>query len=230
MRKNSIVSTLQASASKAHPMVGVQESSGPIIKDGNHADGKRVATTMDRADGKALAVAVIAKCQDQQDTWQAFAHRAIALSNEGRAEFVGAIDAWLKDLRKGHTLLGMDKKQAGQRIASATTGASEMRTIANAWNAGASVDGLIEFDWTTTGKPCNAGGSPIKRAFADIRYSVILAYARTFSDAKAGRPADSFLVKLGKFLEKGKPGDDAPESDKVEYLSLVAYYNTRTAK
>lgn len=182
---------------------------------------KRVTTLDDKMQGNLLAQEAWAQARMSQNPWKGFADRIIGLNMEARAAFISAVDGLLKDAKKANTLDGtVEAKTAARRVASATVEVSKLRTFAKAFNAGASEAGLLEYVRLQTKlKP----EQPLP--LSDVAWMWMSEYARTFSDSKAGRKPDSFLVKLNKFLERNKP-DGTVEADMKAYDKVVEFYNS----
>lgn len=173
------------------------------------SDVKSVANT--------LANEVIAQAMAVSTTWKGFALRIIALPTDGRTQFITSIDAWLKGIRKGtaETMGSMtsdgkpdptkeDTRLAGKRVASATVEVSKLRKIAQAWNAGGSTEGLVDYVRRVQRAP-----NFTEADLPNLGYEVVVEYARTFSESTAGRKADPWIVKLSKWMEKNPvPADD----------------------
>jgi len=179
-----------------------------------------------------LANRVIATIrQDARSVWGMFALEVIGLPTDGRAQFIKTIKGWLADARKlekadtrnvdkeGKPAPTKDEvKAAAARVNSATTQASKLSTIAHAWNSGGNDEDLLAYMVKQNG---------VKYAkVADVPYERIVEYARTFRELTAGRPADPFLLRITKALDKCQPriGDDMPDTDedKATHAALVA--------
>jgi len=179
--------------------------------------GKRIATLDDKMAGNMLALEVMATAQTQGQVWRRFAMRVIESNIEQRAAFIDAIDRGLKELREQNKLGDLvDAKVAKKRVAVATVEVSKLRTVASAFNGGATVEGLVQYVASAT--------KTQSVELDNIGYTMIVEYARTFSTSKAGRKADTLLVKFGKWLEaQAKVG--IAESDMVIYNQLVEVNN-----
>lgn len=181
----------------------------------------------------ALVAEVMATVQLQIKPWHAYACRVIALPTDGRALLIKMLGDDLRKMRADnaaiHAELGKDgkpnptkdeTKAAAKLVASATVNVARLSTIAKAWNSGATLEGLLDFATGRGGKPTSIN---------EIGFIVIYNYAQTFSKSKAGRTPDTWLVKLGKFLEKNPPAED--DADALEqYNAIVAVYNAESAK
>lgn len=181
---------------------------------------KRAATVDDKATGNMLANEVFATIQQHhRSVWRNFAVRLMDLNHEARKAFISAIKAQIKGWKTANQLDGaVDKKAAAARVNSATVEASKLATIANAWNKGASVEGLIAYATIEGYNP---------PSFDDVSYTMMVEYARTFSTKKQGRPAHGILTKFGKWLETVGEGDT--EEDVAIKAKLVKFYNELNA-
>ena len=174
----------------------------------------------DRMIGNNVANRVIAQAMTAANTWKAYAVELMGMSIEGREQFVKSIDAWLKGAKKANAeSMGTfdkegkanptkdDTKLATQRVNTATVEVSKLKTVANAFNSGADIPGLIAHFGSTQ----RLSGAQMNHVSVDdIGYTVIVEYARRFSESKAGRKADIWMVKFAKWLEKNPaPEDDA---------------------
>ena len=168
-----------------------------------------------RMAGNMLANEVIAYTMTTAGAWKGYAMRLITGTTDMRKVFMDAIEKGLKDMRKANAEsiaaslnkdgkpdpTKDDTKLAGSRVRSATTNISWLRSIAHAWNSGASVEGLLDY--------AKATGRRTHATVEEVGYTVIVEYAAQFREAQAGRPADPWLVKLAKWLEKNPvPADD----------------------
>ena len=183
---------------------------------------KRVHTADDRMAGNLLAQEAWATVRTQANVLHALALKAIrGLTVEGREAFIKAVDGLKKDTRNALVRLkieGADSKLIAQRVNSATTRVSELRTIAKAWNSGATEQGCVEYVAGTMRE--NAGQVTIE----DIGFHTIVEYARLFSESKAGRKPDTYAQKVAKFLERTKPEEGDKQGGEL-YDALVAMYN-----
>lgn len=178
---------------------------------------KRVHTADDRMAGNLLAQEAWATVRTQANVLHALALKAIrGLTVEGREAFIKAVDGLKKDTRNAHE--GADSKLIAKRVNSATTRVSELRTIAKAWNSGATEQGCV--DYVAGTMRANAGQVTIE----DIGFHTIVEYARLFSESKAGRKPDTYAQKVSKFLERTKP-EEGDERGGALYDALVAIYN-----
>jgi hypothetical protein len=166
-----------------------------------------------RMQGNMLANEVFAQVKLTGNIWRTFALRLINGTVDMRAAFLAACKTMLRDMRKQNSeaIANLNKdgkpdptkddtKLAAKRVNSATIEVSKLTTIANAFNAAATVEGLVEHA-NTTGR-CKGA------RLEDIGYEVMVEYARLFSESKAGRKADPFITKLSKWLEKNPPAED----------------------
>ena len=186
---------------------------------------KRIATRDDKMAGNMLANEAIALAMQQANDWRNLFFRPFDLTLEGRTYFLDAVKNWRKEQAAANvTGTGADAKVIKRRMAAALTRISELTTVANAINAGASMAGYVDYI-IRTHPECKGCTEEDARKLVGI--AVLVEYARTFSEAKAGRKADTWLVKMGKFLERNKPAED----DKVgndQFAKFVALYNELT--
>lgn len=181
----------------------------------------------------ALTAELMAYVRGQAPKWHGFAVRIINLTTDGRAAFIKQLKEQTAEMRKANAdaLAVLDKagkpdpsksdnKTASGRVRSALVEVSKLSTIANAFNSGATIEGLIEHH-ATTGRQQSEG-----LTLEHVGYEVMVEYARLFSKSGAGRKADPWLVKFGKWLEsQGKVGDDADEITQAQYAQAVALFN-----
>jgi hypothetical protein len=163
--------------------------------------------------GNTLAQEVLAHARNAAQSWAGFAWRVIKeLTTDGRVAFLRAIKDNLDDMRKANEQEGFDAKLMRKRIASATVYVSQLNTIANAFNGGASVEGLAAYHGVND--PENLG------------FVMIYEYAQIFSKSAAGRKRDALIVKLGKWLDgQKKEIDQFTAEDRAVYATLVAKFN-----
>jgi hypothetical protein len=183
--------------------------------------------------GNNIANAVIAQAMVAATTWKTYAAQLIVADVSTREQFVKSIDAWLKECRKANaeSMGTMDKegkanptkedtKLAGQRVNSATVEVSKLRTVANAFNSGADIPGLIAHFGSTQRL---SGAQMNQVSMDDIGYTVIVEYARRFSESKAGRKADIWMVKFAKWLEKNPAPEDDSQGQAMHKAALTLF-------
>jgi hypothetical protein len=183
--------------------------------------------------GNNIANAVIAQAMVAATTWKTYAAQLIVADVSTREQFVKSIDAWLKECRKvnAESMGTMDKegkanptkedtKLAGQRVNSATVEVSKLRTVANAFNSGADIPGLIAHFGSTQRL---SGAQMNQVSMDDIGYTVIVEYARRFSESKAGRKADIWMVKFAKWLEKNPAPEDDSQGQAMHKAALALF-------
>lgn len=178
----------------------------------------------DRMAGNMLAAEVMAQAKVNGNIWRAFAMRILALTVEARAVFIKAIKNEQAALTKGQTADGWDKKFSTTNTRSFGTEVSKLTTIANAFNSGATVAGWLEFvnkQQDDKSKQAKSEAEMLEHG----GYETLVQYARTFSSSTAGRKADDWLTKFGKFLERNKPADDDAKGQDL-YEQAVKFYNT----
>lgn len=178
----------------------------------------------DRMAGNILAAEVMAFAKGHRNVWKGFALRIITdLTVEARAVFIKALKNEKATLTKAQTEHGFDAKFSKVNTASMTTEVSKLTTIANAFNSGASVAGWREF----VNRQLNDESKHAKDDAEMLEhggYDTLVAYSKLFSDSKAGRKADDWLTKFGKFLERNKPADDDAKGAEF-YEKAVEFYN-----
>jgi len=176
-----------------------------------------------------LAAEVVAHAQMDSKVWLRFAWRLINATTEMRAQFVKTLDEMLKDMRRVNAEAGaaLDKdgkpdvsksgtKQASQRVNTAMVNVSCLRTIANAFNGAATIDGLLTH-------ACESMRLKLGECTQDqVGWVVIVEYARTFSTAKAGRKADPFLTKLTKWLDSTGKVDESDAVQLAQWKEVAA--------
>lgn len=175
-----------------------------------------VAGTDARMAANTLAAEVMAHAQIDAQVWLRFGWRLIEGTTDMRAQFVKVLDEMLKDMRRVNAEAGaaLDKggkpdvsksdiKQAASRVKVASVNVSCLRTIANAFNGAATIDDMLNH-------ACKSMRVPVGSCTQEqIGWVVMVEYARTFSESKAGRKADPFLTKLAKWLDSaGKVAED----------------------
>lgn len=181
-----------------------------------------------------LVSSVMAHVVQDSSFWHRAAVQLIQGETDFRAAFVKTMSEQLKDVkrRNAEAFGTVDKdgkpdptkgetKLAGSRVQSATVQVSKLTTIAKAFNAGATLEGLLTHF-------AEQHKVPVKQVTLDaIGYEPIVEYARKFSEAKAGRKPDAWLVKFGKWLDSaGKVGDDASAEEQAQYAKAVAFFNS----
>jgi len=181
---------------------------------------KRIATLDDKMVGTTLASEIMAAAKLEANIWRSFAIRIMNITAEARVAFLNAIKADKGAITKGQTEFGIDDKLAKKRTNSATTRVSEMQAFANAWNSGATVNGLVVY--VNESMPAGKRANSEDEVLAHCGYAVMLEYARTFSKSKAGRPSKTWIQKMVKFLEDN-PVDEGP--DAKLYTTIVKLVN-----
>lgn len=181
---------------------------------------KRVATLDDKMVGTTLASEIMAAAKLEANVWRGFAVRIMHATSEARVALLNAIKADKGAITKGQTEFGIDDKLAKKRTNSATTRVSEMQAFANAWNSGATVNGLVVY--VNESMPAGKRVNSEDEVLAHCGYAVMLEYARTFSKSKAGRPSKTWMQKMVKFLEDN-PVEEGP--DAKLYATIVKLVN-----
>ena len=192
----------------------------------------QVVGTDARMQANTLAAEVMAQAQMDSKPWLRFAWRIINGTTDMRAQFCKVLDEMKKDMRRVNAEAGAvlgrdgkpdisksDTKQAAARVNSALNRVSVMTTIANAFNGGGTIDGLLAH-------ACESMRLKLGECTQDqIGLEVIYEYAKKFSGSKAGPKPKAFLVKLTKWLEEaGKPHEDSATyaQDMEHHAQVVA--------
>lgn len=174
--------------------------------------------------GNLLAAAVLAFAKGNVNSWRLFAIRVIGMTPEARAVFIKAIKAEQGAMTKAQTEYGFTGKGfAKGNTKSFGVEVSKLTTIANAFNSGATVAGWMEYvNKQQEDKSKHAKDEA--DMLANAGYETLVSYTRTFSNSKAGRKADDWLTKFGKFLERNKPTEDDAKGAEF-YEQAVKFYN-----
>jgi hypothetical protein len=155
--------------------------------------------------GNVLADEVMALATMDQNRWHRIAWTIIRMTTDARAAYLKAIKKRLSTAKEAvEEAHGEGAKNEQKMLRSATTQVSNCNTIANAFNAGATIEGLVEFHKVSD--PENLG------------FLKLVEYARTFSKATAGRKPDPLLVKLHKWLEANKKTTDTLTAEDLAVL------------
>ena len=177
----------------------------------------------DRAAATILAAEVMAAAKGEQNTWRRLAWRVIDVNTETREAFIKALKADKAAMSKGQTEAGIDKKIASARTASFGVRLSQMTTIAKAFNAGATVSGLLDHVNSTL------PGDKHARSEEDLRehlgFVVIYEYAKRFTGSAGSKVRKTWLENLGKWLEQN-PAPEGDEAAEKARLAFVTLYNT----
>ena len=205
-----------------HPMATLAVGASNVMNSMHAAlvHSKRIATLDDKMVGTTLASEIMAAAKMEANVWRGFAVRIMRATSEARVALLNAVKADKGALTKGQTEFGIDDKLAKKRTNSATTRVSEMQAFANAWNSGATVNGLVVY--VNESMPAGKRANSEDEVLAHCGYAVMLEYARTFSKSKAGRPSKTWIQKMVKFLEDN-PVDEGP--DAKLYATIVKLVN-----
>lgn len=183
----------------------------------------KLETRDDRMAGSILAAEVLAYAMGEQSKWNTFGWKVIDLTVEARAVFINQVKAAKGAMTKVQNEFGIDEKAAKKRTASFAVQVSQLQQVANAWNSGATIEGFAAYaNGTISDKSKHVEPEHIR---AHASWTLLVEYARTFSKSSAGRKADTFAVKLAKFLKNNAPDDDAAQADITLYEQLVALSN-----
>lgn len=198
---------------KLHPMAAIAESGAQQM---SKVTALRAANP--GINGMAWAQNAIALCMTTASQWTVLAHQLFGMTIEDREAALKAWRDWktakTKAFKSGEeTSPSMDEKTFKRIMGTATVRLSHMSTIAKAITAGMDYEALrVHYNLATAD---DANGLSI-----DAVYEI----AKGYVVAKAGRKADSFIMKLGKFLEaSGKTIDD---SDVIIYNKVVEFINS----
>jgi len=186
----------------------------------------RMESADDRYIGSMLAAEVMAQVKGNSNVWRDFAMRLIGMTVEARTVFINAIKADKAAMTKAQTEAGFDAKYSKVNTNSLSVEVSKLTTIANALNSGATVSGWREFTGMQQSNKANAPKTDDEMV-EHAGYETLVQYARTFSNSKAGRKADTLLVKLGKFIKANKPDADADATQQRLFEELVEFYNSK---
>ena len=188
---------------------------------------KRIATLDDRMAGSMLANEVMAYAKGEQNKWRGFAVRIIGFNAEAREAFLNAMKADKTAMTKTQVEFGIDGKTAKKTTSSFGVQVSKLSIIAKAFNKGATVTGWREYVNVTMapGKKCDSD----EEMMIYGGFEPLVAYCRSIAGSKAGRAADTWTVKLNKWLESNPVGEDAPKAEQDAFNAIVAIYNKLAA-
>ena len=207
---------------QAHPLATLAQGASNVMNSKHAAldHSKRIVTLDDKMVGSTLASEVMASAKMEANVWRTYATRIMNITAEARVAFLNAIKADKGAISKAQIEFGIDDKLAKKRTNSATTRVSEMQAFANAWNSGATVNGLVVY--VNESMPAGKRANSEDEVLAHCGYTVMLEYARTFSKSTAGRPSKTWIQKMAKFLEDN-PVDEGP--DAKLYATIVKLVN-----
>jgi hypothetical protein len=203
-----------------------QSGSLPMVKAPLATEGRDATLA-----GNLLAATVIAQAMTEGNVWKRYARTVVYdLTTDGRVAFIKAVKASIKDIKASNAKIGASLDKAGNAnpskdevsraaklVNSATTQVHCLTAIANAFNVGGTVEDLLQYCVQTRGM--------VGAGFDDVGFALLTEYARTFSESKAGRKADLFIVKMNKWLEKNAPAED-DAAGLMMYDKLVALLNS----
>ncbi len=202
-----------ATPSKQHPMANIAESgAAPMAKVVALRTGNPDATS-----GMVWAQTAIALCMGQASAWTKLAHDLFTMNIEQREAAIKAWRQWKSDKTKAfksgeEQTPKMDEKAFKRIMGTATVRLSHMTKIAAAITAGMDIEAVAHHYHI---KVDHVPGLSV-----DSIYAVAL----MFAGSKAGRTPDSFLVKLGKFLEATAKAGVA-DADLPTYNKVVEFVN-----
>ena len=214
-----------------HALASIAAAAPADVKNNKHEaleQAKRIATTDDKTAAVLLAAEIIGTAMSQKNVWRGFAMRIIALTSEARKYLLDAIKSQKAQMTKASTEFGIEKKLAVKRTNSFATQISELNTITQAWNNGASVTGWREYVNTTMpeDKHCASDDEIIQYG----GYATLVEYARLVNGKKkAGRPSKTYSEKVLKFLEDTLPDED-DTAGMALHQQLVSMYNAQAGK
>jgi hypothetical protein len=203
-----------ATPAKTHPMANIAGSgAAPMAK----AVALRTGNT-DNISGMVWAQTAIALCMTQASAWTTLAHELFTMNIEQREAAIKAWRQWKSDKTKAfksgeQQTPRMDEKDFKRIMGTATVRLSHMTKIAAAITAGMDVEAVAHHYRIKDG------------AVAGLSVDSLYAVALLFVKSEAGRTPDSFLVKLGKFLE-ARAETGIAESDLATYNKVVEFVNT----
>lgn len=201
---------------KTHPLQAIAESGAqPMTKVLALRTGG-----MDGLTGMMFAQQAIALCMEHGTAWSKLAHKLFPMNTQEREAAIKTWRQWRIDKAKARKegtepSPKMDDKTFTRIMNTAATRISHMSTIAKAIDAGMGIGELAQH------YSINVEDVP------GLSIDTIYQLALTYRKSAAGRTADPFLVKLGKFLEKAK--QNLPESDLDHYNKVVEFYNNLSA-
>ena len=174
----------------------------------------------DRAVATMLAAEVLAAAKGEQNTWRRLAWRVIDVNTETREAFIKALKADKVAMTKGQTEYGIDKKVASGRTSSFGVRLSQMTTIAKAFNAGATIAGLL--DHVNSTLPSDKQARTEEELRENLGFVVVYEYAKRFTGSAGSKVRKTWLENLGKWLEQNPApeGDDQAEHARAQFVAL----------
>ena len=206
---------------KTNPLQEIAESGArPITKEEPKAAG-----TDARATATTLAADIMSLAMQGNGQWKRLACRIIVGTTDMRVALLAALEQHMKAAREQVALavarnvdkdgkpdlLKSEGKSVSQQMNSAYVNVSHMRKITRAFNAGGTVDGLL--DYCRTERPRSTYST-----LDDVTYELMRGYADLFKDGQASRTPDPWLTKLSKWVEK----NPAPEGDEKAAAAVKA--------
>lgn len=166
--------------------------------------------TSEATEGVRFARDVIEDAERANTTWLDRGMTLVHATKQFRAAALDVWQAYREEMREyaRANVNKDDKAKAMKQAASATTRVAELSAIASAWNSGASENGLAQYMGELPGHP-------------NMSWGVLLAYARTFSQSKAGRPANTELQNLVGFLKRESKRENPTADDTRLHEALV---------
>lgn len=203
-RQSKIVESIKAGAGAAHPMIGVMESSGPIVKE--------EPKPLDVTEGKRFGADIIARCKADSLGWAPIGLKLASGTAEFRAGVVAALKAERAVLKATATIAHLGDDAKTKAAGSANTKLSEVSTICAAFNARGTVQGAMEH---------HVHKAPKKPE--DLSFDDWLTYARYIKgDEARGRPMDTLMVSFAKWFKREQEKDQTRTPEEKNLMQALA--------
>lgn len=176
----------------------------------------------DRLTATILAAEILAQAKVETATWAKFAWRIIDANVEVREALQAEIKKQQAAMTKGQVEFGIDKKMASKNTASFAVQVSRCRTIAKAFNSGATVEGLKDF--INGQMPANKRAKTVEEVRDHTSFIMIYNYAATFTGGKGSKTTTSWLENVGKFLDRNPPAEDDTQGQ-AQQAEFIKLYN-----
>ena len=180
-------------------------------------------------EGNNWANRAIALAKTQRRDWPRLVLELFRMSIEARVQVLKVLKAdhkeegrILRDDADGMT--GLNKADAGRANRSQATYLSQCSTIVNALQAGMTVQSLAVFHGMSA-EDAEDEDAAFDTLMDVASMAKIYAHALQFSKGKAGRTPDPWMVKVGKWLDKNAPADEADEVESEQYQAFVKLWN-----
>lgn len=178
----------------------------------------KVMSRSDQMAGMLLAANVLAYNQTVAYGWADFGRELMAMTVEQREAFINAVKAELKEAKKEAVEAGDDSKAAGKNLSANTVQVSRMTTIGKAFNAGGTVEGLMDF-WNQETKAAKG------KSLADVPFITMYNYARMFTGSKAvNKPEPGFQQAMAKWLAT-QAKQEWSDSDAAFLEQTINFFN-----